>query len=328
MSLRTLRQFWPLAVAALATIPSSAAVPGTLDDHIRSAARDAKSGESVAAQLDQAAARLDSGERQAKQTFEDMRRESKDTKARLIARGRAYVRLTRAGLLPLSGGFDQFLQRATRVERWHQSLTRDVNRERELDSSIVALGKRIDSLNRERSTLELRRASARNSEDAMVDAQERALAFERAFASPPKDGHTAVYGANLPFTSDQGQADFRKLKGHLAFPVTGRAEIVRAKRRGGGGPGLEMRVAKGSSVQAVFGGRVAFADQYADFGNTVIIDHGNSYFTVNAGLASVRVRLGEDVSAGSTLGTVGDTGLYFEIRRSGDTVPPEAWFGI
>ena len=328
MVLRPLRQFWPLAVAALATIPSSAAVPGTLSDHVRSTVRDAKGGESMASRLDKAAARLDSGERQARQTFEDLRRESKDTKARLVARGRAYVRLTRAGLLPLSGGFDQFLQRATQLERWHRSLAHDVNRERELETSIVALSKRIDSLSRDRGTLELRRAAARDSEDAMVDAQERALAFERAFASPPKDGHTAVYGANLPFSSDKEPADFRKLKGHLAFPVTGRAEIVRAKRRGGGGPGLEMRVAKGSCVQAVFGGRVAFADQYADFGNTVIIDHGNSYFTVNAGLASVRVRLGEDVSAGATLGTVGDTGLYFEIRRSGDTVAPEAWFGI
>jgi septal ring factor EnvC (AmiA/AmiB activator) len=78
----------------------------------------------------------------------------------------------------------------------------------------------------------------------------------------------------------------------------------------------------------VYGGRIAFADKYADFGNTVIIDHGSSYFTVSAGLAGLRVRVGEDVTAGSTLGAVGDTGLYFEIRRSGDTVDPAPWFGI
>ena len=78
----------------------------------------------------------------------------------------------------------------------------------------------------------------------------------------------------------------------------------------------------------MFASRVAFAEKYADFGRTVIVDHGNNYFTVNAGLGSVRVRVGEDVTAGSTLGTVGDTGLYFEIRRSGDTIDPAPWFGI
>jgi septal ring factor EnvC (AmiA/AmiB activator) len=246
----------------------------------------------------------------------------------LIARGRAYVRLTRAGLLPLSGGFDQFLQRAARAERLRRSLIRDVSHEQSLQASIVEVGKRIETLSRERTQMEARRVATRETESAEADAMDRALAFERAFASPPNDGHTAIYGANLPFSSEPGQADFMKLKGHVPFPVAGRAEIVRAKRRGGGGPGLEMRVAKGSSVQAVFGGRVAFADQYADFGHTVIIDHGHNYFTVNAGLATMRVRVGDEISAGATLGTVGDTGLYFEIRRSGDTVDPTPWFGI
>jgi murein DD-endopeptidase MepM/ murein hydrolase activator NlpD len=317
-----------MIVAGLATIPSSAAVPQSLNADVGTYTPKSGGNASIAAQLDQAAARLDAGERKAKEEFEDARRESADVSARLIARGRAYVRLTRAGLLPLGGGFDQFLTRATRLERWHHALERDVARQQELQKSVVELGKKLESLSRARGPLELRRASAHDSETALSDAQERENAFERAFASPPKDGHTAIYGANMPFGGPGSIGDFRSLKGHLAFPVAGRAEIVRAKRRGGGGPGLEMRVSAGSPVQAVYGGRVAFAEKYADFGRTVIIDHGNNYFTVNAGLDTVRVRVGEDVTAGSTVGTVGDTGLYFEIRRSGDTLDAAPWFGI
>ena len=329
--MRRWTKLWPIGpmiVAGLATFPSSAAVPRSLKDVTESYSPKGTSKASVASQLDQAAAQLDAGERKTKEAFEDARRESSAINARLIARGRAYVRMTRAGLLPLSGGFEQFLTRTTRLERWHHSLEREVSRQRELQQSIVALGKRMESLSRQRGPLELKRASAHDSEAALTDAQERALAFEQAFAGPPKDGHTAIYGTNMPFTGPGSNADFRSLKGHLVFPVAGRAEILRAKRRGGGGPGLEMRVAAGSPVQAVYGGRVAFAEKYADFGRTVIVDHGNSYFTVSAGLDNVRVRVGEDVTAGSTLGTVGDTGLYFEIRRSGDSVDPAPWFGI
>lgn len=318
----------PLVIAGLSAVPSSAAVPERLSPNIGSYSSRAAHRESVAERLDKAAARLDAGERELKQQFEDLRRDDKNTRARLIARGHAYVRWMRAGLLPLSGGFEQFLQRASRLERLHQSLAHDVKHEQEVQAAIVTLGKRLETMSHERGKLDQRRASIHELPDELDDAQERALAFERAFASPPNDGHTAVYGANLPLSDDASQADFRKMKGRLAFPVAGRAEIVRAKRRGGGGPGLEMRVARGSSVQSVFSGRVAFADQYADFGNTVIVDHGNSYFTVNAGLATMKVKVGEEVPAGATLGTVGDTGLYFEIRRSGDTVDPAPWFGL
>jgi septal ring factor EnvC (AmiA/AmiB activator) len=42
--------------------------------------------------------------------------------------------------------------------------------------------------------------------------------------------------------------------------------------------------------------------------------------------------VGDDVTAGARLGTVGDMGqgtmLYFEIRQGTDTVDPAEWFGI
>jgi murein DD-endopeptidase MepM/ murein hydrolase activator NlpD len=327
MKRQAIRILGPLALLGFSAIPSSAAVPDTLSTKVGSYSNRAHH-ESVAARLDKAAARLDAGEREAKQRFEDLQRDSRNTRARVVARGHAYVRWMRMGLLPLSGGFDQFMQRASRLERLHQSLAYDIKHQQEVEKELIALGKRLETMSRERGSLEQRRAAAHNVETELDSAEERALAFERAFASAPNDGHTAVYGASMPITADKDQADFRKLKGHLSFPVAGRAEIVRARRRGGGGPGLEMRVSRGSAVQSVFGGRVAFADQYADFGNTVILDHGNNYFTVNAGLATVRVKLGDEVTAGETLGTVGDTGLYFELRRSGDTIDPAPWFGL
>lgn len=88
-----------------------------------------------------------------------------------------------------------------------------------------------------------------------------------------------------------------------------------------------------TSVRAVFGGRVAFADEYADYGRTVILDHGEGYYTVSANLGVIEVKVGEDVAAGARLGALGAGvagrgELYFEVRRGNDTLSPTEWFGL
>ena len=106
------------------------------------------------------------------------------------------------------------------------------------------------------------------------------------------DDHTAVYGAPSNGLAAPS-AGFAALKGSLPFPLSGRSEI-RAARRNGSGPGLTMRAPGGSAVRAVFAGRVAFADAYADYA-TRVIDHGGGYYTVSANLAEIQVKAGDDV---------------------------------
>jgi septal ring factor EnvC (AmiA/AmiB activator) len=93
-----------------------------------------------------------------------------------------------------------------------------------------------------------------------------------------------------------------------------------------------MRATAGAPVRSVAAGRVAFADSYADYGKTIIVEHGRRYYTVCANLGSIDVSVGDEIGAGERLGTVGDSGngprLYFEIRVGKDTVDPGPWFGI
>ena len=122
------------------------------------------------------------------------------------------------------------------------------------------------------------------------------------------------------------------MKGRLPFPITGRSEIHSARRPGADGPGLEMRAPRGTPVRAVYPGRVAFADSYAAYGKTIIVEHGDRHYTVSANLDEIAVKAGEDVTTGARIGSVGDTGqgsmLYFEIRVGTETVDPAEWFGI
>lgn len=267
--------------------------------------------------------------------LERLSKETDAAHARTVTRGRVYVRLAKAGLLPVGGGFDAFVDHAVRLERLRSEIGRDVALERELSARRVALGKQVLELETQRSALEVEVQAMAVAQTALLSEQDRADAFTRAFSSSIGSAHTAVYGAGVgPSDPSAAAGGFGSLKGRLPFPLTGRSEIRSARRPGSEGPGLEMFAPRGSVVRSVQAGRVAFADSYAAYGRTVILDHGGGYYTVSANLGSIEVKTGDDVPMGSRIGTVGDgdangaARLYFEIRAGTSTVSPAEWFGI
>ena len=265
--------------------------------------------------------------------LDQLGKDSDAAHARTVTRGRVYVRLAKAGLLPVGGGFDALVEHAVRLERLRNAIGRDVKLERDLSARRVALGRRLVELEARRSGLETEVQAMGAAQNALLSEQDRADAFTRAFSGGVGSAHTAVYGAGVgPSDSSPASGGFASLKGRLPFPITGRSEIRSAQRPGSEGPGLEMFAPSGSVVRAVQAGRVAFADSYAAYGRTVILDHGGGYYTVSANLGSIDVKVGDDLPSGSRLGTVGNTDgaarLYFEIRIGTGTVAPAEWFGI
>lgn len=78
---------------------------------------------------------------------------------------------------------------------------------------------------------------------------------------------------------------------------------------------LRIRASEGSFVRAARTGRVAVASrQLQGFGKTVLLDHGDGYMSVYAGLDQLLVAPGLDVQQGNPVGRLGQRPLYFEIR--------------
>jgi len=207
---------------------------------------------------------------------------------------------------------------------------------------------RLDDVVTRKVPLALAREAAARTRALLGDADDRKRSFDRAFESSTGAGdYVAVYGALGAPSANEGPPaatpeGFRSLKGKLPFPIAGRAEIRRVRRPAAPGPGLEMQAPVGTPVRAVAAGRVAFADRYDPFGRIVILDHGDHYYTVMGDLGSVDVRVGDDLSAGAKVGSVGagsagpDAGadsvrapaLYFEVRRGANAVDPAVWLGL
>jgi murein DD-endopeptidase MepM/ murein hydrolase activator NlpD len=285
------------------------------------------------AELGSMLAELDRNERQLQNERNRLSQQIRQAEARRLLCGRAYVKAARAGLLPLGGGVALLADWAARVERLRQLIARDTSRERRAIKRHTQISLELDELKRSRTSLEAQRDLVLQARSAMLQAQDRALAFERAFLASSPAGHTAVYGAGVgPSDPSDVAGSFASLKGRLPFPIPGRAEIATVRRRGAGGTGLEMRVARGSPVRCIYAGRVAYADQYADYGKTVIIDHGGGYFTVSSNLEAISVSVGDELPSLARIGTVGDRDdgpmMYFEIRAGSELLDPAPWFGI
>ncbi len=278
--------------------------------------------------------RVDTDEKRVAQRLSALTDESARLHALLLARGRAYVKIARAGLLPIGGGLDAFVDHASRLERLRRSLARDLERESRISEERVVLSKKRTALGDRRALLETEHAAFVRSHTAILAAEEREAAFRQAFlGSHEPTPHTAVYGSGFgpadPFEASQG---FASLKGRLPFPVEGRTEVRPIKLPDAEGPGLALITSAGAPVRAVYKGRVAFADEYAEYGRAVIVDHGSGYYTVSGNLGGIDVQVGDELAAGDKIGSVGAGAqgpmLYFELRRGTMTVNPAPWFGI
>jgi len=138
---------------------------------------------------------------------------------------------------------------------------------------------------------------------------------------------------------EPGNADnsFSGLKKGLRLPIRGELVNRFGAQRSDGGPtwkGLFIRSPAGQEVRAVAPGRVVFADWLRGFGNLLIIDHGKSYLTIYGNNESVLKQVGDTVSTGDAVATVGasggnmESGLYFEIRHEGKAFDPMRWVSL
>jgi len=87
----------------------------------------------------------------------------------------------------------------------------------------------------------------------------------------------------------------------------------------------------GAEVFSIFEGTVRRIEDLPYFGKTVILDHGDHYYTSYSFLKNVIVKLGENVSSGQVIGSSGRSeygdlsGLYFELRHFSEPEDPSYW---
>ena len=152
-----------------------------------------------------------------------------------------------------------------------------------------------------------------------------------------RDLDNTLTAMGLKGRAELDDTSFIKQKGRLSFPARGKVISTYGTSRNGDyksftfQSGIDIRVERGEPVHSVFKGEVMFAQWLKGYGNLVIINHGDNYYTLYAHLEEVFKKKGETVGTGEVIATAGDTGsirglsLHFEVRHHGKPVNPMKW---
>jgi septal ring factor EnvC (AmiA/AmiB activator) len=125
---------------------------------------------------------------------------------------------------------------------------------------------------------------------------------------------------------------FAEARGSLPLPVRGRivGRFGQTTERGTKAKGITVLARPLAQVIAPHDGRVAFAGPYRGYGQLLIIEHGDGYHTLLAGLSRIDGSVGQWLLAGEPVGQMGPESdgkpkLYVEIRRNGQPINPLPW---
>jgi septal ring factor EnvC (AmiA/AmiB activator) len=148
---------------------------------------------------------------------------------------------------------------------------------------------------------------------------------------------------SLPFASAQGKLNL-PARGVVVSRFNSKAELgTRTK-------GIEVETGPRAEVTSVWDGNVMYAGVFRDYGQLLIISHGDGYHSLLAGLGRIDVGLSQWVLAGEPVGAMSTQNrkesaesagesqknspesdkprLYLELRQKGRSIDPLPWIAV
>ncbi len=144
----------------------------------------------------------------------------------------------------------------------------------------------------------------------------------------------AIERATIDLDVPDDYQPFKSARGKMAWPLEGKRINNFGRPRNEGKmrwQGVTIPAKEGTSVRAIHHGRVVYADWLRGSGLLMIVDHGDGYMSLYAHNQSLLHEVGEWVTAGMPVSTVGNSGgqeqpaLYFEVRYQGKPTNPAQW---
>lgn len=124
---------------------------------------------------------------------------------------------------------------------------------------------------------------------------------------------------------------FEQARGAMVYPVSGTLALRYGEldEFGVSSKGLTLITRGGAVVVAPYDGQVEFAGPFKGYGQILIIQHGDGYHSLLAGLDRIDEAVGDWLVAGEPVGAMGSgepkPRLYLELRHNGQPINPLPW---
>ena len=123
---------------------------------------------------------------------------------------------------------------------------------------------------------------------------------------------------------------FMTAKGRIPYPVKGKivSKFGDLNEAGAASKGISLATRPNAQVISPYDGRVLFAGPFRGYGELLIIEHGDGYHTLLAGLGRLDTSVGQSLLAGEPVGVMAESAkpvLYMEFRKNGQPVNPTSW---
>ncbi len=123
---------------------------------------------------------------------------------------------------------------------------------------------------------------------------------------------------------------FQKAKGMLTKPCAGTitTEYGQMISKGVTSKGIIYKTRSEAQVVAPYDGTVIFSGPFKGYGNIIIVEHGDGYLSLLAGLGQIDCEVGQMLLAGEPIGIMpnsNDAKLYVEIRKDRHPINPKPW---
>ena len=229
-----------------------------------------------------------------------------------------------------------------RLEYSTEGLRKDLNRIASLTTAIRAqyaqiktMAKRLDEKRRDMNVLIKKKSQLQT-----AFASESSRAKDRAESLAKQAGDLKELLAKLEADSQRRASVSRKqeiptgafmsAKGRIPYPVKGTVvkKFGELTEAGISSKGITIATRANAQVISPYDGTVLFAGPFRGYGQLVIIEHGDGYHTLLAGIGRLDTSVGQSLLAGEPVGImVAQTKptLYIELRRNGQPINPAGW---
>lgn len=184
----------------------------------------------------------------------------------------------------------------------------------------------LDKLEREKAAREKMEKIRREKERKE---REELEAYRRERENQETSDTNGLIKSKPEFIKETGKS-FAKARGKLSKPARGSIAVAYGEETSKGvtSKGISIKTRPQAQVISPYDGSVIFAGPFRGYGKLIIIEHGEGYMSLLAGMENIDCEVGQMLLAGEPIGQMPDhdgSNLYVELRKNNKPVDPQAW---